>query len=182
MTPWLDLRQIDICLGRLRGHARKRLPARPRSKWLGQIRSAYSLSSPADLWRCAVCRGHCGLTRRSQLTTRWRRRPSRTSCHAAGRLHEDYGRQLLISDAEVEVAANLCVYSTEHVDYRRLITCVKQPSLKIQIRVIYITLSHGIRPVKTWVVGCWRGYLSGARCRLAYGPADATATHCFLLQ
>ena len=32
----------------------------------------------------------------------------------------------------------------------------------------------GIRPVKNWVVGCWRGYLSGARCRLAYGPADAT--------
>ena len=32
------------------------------------------------------------------------------------------------------------------------------------------------------MVGCWRGYLSGARCRLAYGPADATATHCLLLQ
>jgi len=31
-------------------------------------------------------------------------------------------------------------------------------------------------------VRCWRGYLSGARCRLAYGPADATATHCLLLQ
>jgi len=29
----------------------------------------------------------------------------------------------------------------------------------------------GIRPVKNLVVGCWRGYLSGARCRLAYGPA-----------
>jgi len=27
---------------------------------------------------------------------------------------------------------------------------------------------------------CWCGYLSGARCRLAYGPADATATHCLL--
>jgi len=40
----------------------------------------------------------------------------------------------------------------------------------------------GIRPVKNWVVGCWRGYLSGARCRLACGPADTTATHCFLLQ
>ena len=26
------------------------------------------------------------------------------------------------------------------------------------------------------------GYLSGAMCRLAYGPADATATHCLLLQ
>jgi len=24
-------------------------------------------------------------------------------------------------------------------------------------------------------------WLSGARCRLAYGPADATATHCLLL-
>jgi len=38
------------------------------------------------------------------------------------------------------------------------------------------------RPVKNWVVGCWRGYLPGARCRLACGPADATATHCLLLQ
>jgi len=35
---------------------------------------------------------------------------------------------------------------------------------------------------KNWVVGCWHGYLSGVRCRLAYGPADATATHCLLLQ
>jgi len=40
----------------------------------------------------------------------------------------------------------------------------------------------GIRPVKNWVVRCWCGYLSGTRCRLAYGPADATATHCLLLQ
>ena len=30
--------------------------------------------------------------------------------------------------------------------------------------------------------GYWHGYLSGARCRLAYGPADATATYCLLLQ
>ena len=35
---------------------------------------------------------------------------------------------------------------------------------------------------RNWVMGCWRGYLSGARCRLAYGPADATATDCLLLQ
>ena len=40
----------------------------------------------------------------------------------------------------------------------------------------------GIRPVKNWVVGCWRGYLSGAKCRLAYGTADATATGRLLLQ
>ena len=30
---------------------------------------------------------------------------------------------------------------------------------------------------KNRVVRCWHGYLSGARCRLAYGPADASATH-----
>ena len=40
----------------------------------------------------------------------------------------------------------------------------------------------GIQPVKNWVVRCWHGHLSGARCRLAYGPADSTATHCLLLQ
>jgi len=27
-----------------------------------------------------------------------------------------------------------------------------------------------------------RGYLSGARCKLAYDPADATATHCLSVQ
>ena len=32
-------------------------------------------------------------------------------------------------------------------------------------------------PVKNWVMRCWCGYVSGARCRLfAYGPADATAS------
>jgi len=35
---------------------------------------------------------------------------------------------------------------------------------------------------KNSVVGCWHGYLSGARCRFAYGPADTTATHYLLLQ
>jgi len=31
-------------------------------------------------------------------------------------------------------------------------------------------------------VVCCRSCLSGTRCRLAYGPADVTATHCLLLQ
>jgi len=35
---------------------------------------------------------------------------------------------------------------------------------------------------KNWVVGYWHDYLSGARCRLAYGPADATPTHYLFLQ
>ena len=43
-------------------------------------------------------------------------------------------------------------------------------------------LFYMLSTVWWWVVGCWHGYLSGARCRLAYGPADATATYCLLLQ
>ena len=35
----------------------------------------------------------------------------------------------------------------------------------------------GIRPLKNRVVRCWHGCLSGARCRHACGPEDATATH-----
>ena len=35
---------------------------------------------------------------------------------------------------------------------------------------------------KNWVVGCWHGYMSGVRCRFAYGSADATAIHYLLLQ
>ena len=37
---------------------------------------------------------------------------------------------------------------------------------------------EGYPACKNLVVGCWHGYLSGTRCRLAYGPGDATATHC----
>ena len=33
------------------------------------------------------------------------------------------------------------------------------------------------RPVRNWVLGCWRGYLFAARCKwFAYGPASTTAT------
>jgi len=41
---------------------------------------------------------------------------------------------------------------------------------------------NGIRPVRNWVVEYWCGHLSGARCRFAYDPADATSTHFLLLQ
>jgi len=39
----------------------------------------------------------------------------------------------------------------------------------------------GIQPVKNWLVGCWHGHLSAVRCRFAYGPAYAIATHYVLL-
>jgi len=41
--------------------------------------------------------------------------------------------------------------------------------------------SKGIWSVKNWVVRCWRGYLSGARCWFAYGPANATASYYLFL-
>ena len=56
------------------------------------------------------------------------------------------------------------------------------PSVPSVLWYCWLGGRKGIRPVKNWVVGCWRGHLSGARCRLAYGPADATAAHCLLLQ
>ena len=40
----------------------------------------------------------------------------------------------------------------------------------------WLVIRKSIRPVKIWVMRCWCGYLSVARCRLfAYGSADATA-------
>ena len=47
---------------------------------------------------------------------------------------------------------------------------------------LIVGCQEGHPACKNWVVGCWRCYLSEARCRLAYGLADATATHCLLLQ
>jgi len=41
----------------------------------------------------------------------------------------------------------------------------------------WLGIRKSIQPVKCWVIGCWRGYLSGARCKwFAYSLADATAT------
>ena len=41
----------------------------------------------------------------------------------------------------------------------------------------WLGVRKSIRPIKNWVMGYWRGYLSGVWCKwFAYGPADATAT------
>ena len=42
---------------------------------------------------------------------------------------------------------------------------------------LLVVWQEGHPACENWVVGCWCCYLSGARCRLAYGPADAIATH-----
>ena len=58
------------------------------------------------------------------------------------------------------------------------------PSLQFSTLMLFVGQQEGHeRPVKKLqVVGCWHGYLSGERCRLAFSPADATATHCLWLQ
>ena len=55
------------------------------------------------------------------------------------------------------------------------------PLVAFSALTLLIGRQEGHPACKNWVVVCWCGYLSGARCRLAYGPADATATHCLLL-
>ena len=63
---------------------------------------------------------------------------------------------------------------------RYIVDTVKMPSVLWRC---WLGGRKCIRPVKNYrVVVYWHGYLSGARCRLAYGPADATATRCLLLQ
>ena len=52
----------------------------------------------------------------------------------------------------------------------------------ISALTLLVGRQEGHPACKNWVVRCWHGYLYGARCRPAYGPADATATHCLLLQ
>ena len=56
-------------------------------------------------------------------------------------------------------------------------SCV-QLHLAFGALTLLVRQQEGHPASKNWVVGCWRGYLSGARCRLTHGPADATTTHC----
>jgi len=50
-------------------------------------------------------------------------------------------------------------------------------SFSFSALTLLVGRQEGHAACKNSVVGCWRGYLSGARCRL-----DTTATHCLLLQ
>ena len=54
------------------------------------------------------------------------------------------------------------------------------PRLHFPTAVRFTDISRFSRTVVIAVMGCWCGYLSGVRCRLAHHPADATATHCLL--
>ena len=71
-----------------------------------------------------------------------------------------------------------CVFFSDIVD---IFTC-RCKNGAFSALTLLVGRQEGHPACKNWVVRCSRGYLSGARCRLAYGPADATATHCLLLQ
>jgi len=59
---------------------------------------------------------------------------------------------------------------------------LSRPYMSTPALMLLVGRQEGHPACKKLSGGCWRGYLSGARCRLAYGPADATATHCLLTQ
>jgi len=64
----------------------------------------------------------------------------------------------------------------------KLLNCIRHSDIAFSALTLLAGRQKGQPACKNRVVGYWRSYLSAARCRLAYGPADATATHCFLLQ
>jgi len=76
------------------------------------------------------------------------------------------------------IAASLSV----HVGYFDVVICVYMELKTVSALMLLVRWHEGHPACKNWVVECWHGYVSGSRCRFAYGPADVTATHYLLLQ
>ena len=63
-------RHVDLSVGRPPGRYWKRRPGRLCARWIDQVRR-HSNTSPVELWRHAVRRGHgAGATQRPSLATR----------------------------------------------------------------------------------------------------------------
>jgi len=62
--------------------------------------------------------------------------------------------------------------SVDHI----LEICLRVANFAFSALTLLVGRQEGHPACKNWVVRCWHGYLSRVRCRLAYGPADATAT------
>ena len=126
---------------------------------------------------CSCCTKPSSTRPRKDPWTLWRPRHD-THCLRIGCCERKL--RLEHRSADVFYIAILCLFiSTFQCRYTTLhFTSV--PS--VLWHCCWLGSKKGIRPVKNKVVRCWRGDLSEARCKLAYGPADATATHCLLLQ
>jgi len=73
-----------------------------------------------------------------------------------------------------EIGVSLCFCRSSKAYILSEVPVFREPSV---LWCSWLGVRKSIRPVKNWVMRCWCGYLSGARCRLfAYGPADATAS------
>ena len=68
-----------------------------------------------------------------------------------------------------------------HLSFYFAFSCLDLYSLPSVLWRCWLGGRKGIRPVKK-MSGGMLAWLSGMRCRLAYSPADATATHYLLLQ
>jgi len=55
-------------------------------------------------------------------------------------------------------------------------------SVNFSALTLLVGQQEGHPACKSCVVGRWHGYLSAASSRLAHVSADATATHCLVLQ
>ena len=93
-------------------------------------------------------------------------------------------RDVMCCSQHVCVCLCVCLHVSKstYLTYKIFYTCFMWRCAPSVLWRCWFGDRKGIWPVKNWAVGCWHGYLSGARCRLAYGPADSTATHCLLLQ
>ena len=74
-------------------------------------------------------------------------------------------KDLFIKEKWLLFSASLCIVIV-------VVVLIVLPSV---LRRCWLGCRKGIRPVKNLSGGCWHGYQSRARCRLAYVPADATA-------
>ena len=79
----------------------------------------------------------------------------------------------------LQAAAAMPFYHTYSIYF--VISLLLALMIAFSALTLLVGRQEGHPACKNWVVGCWCSYLSGARCRFAYGPADATATHCLLL-
>ena len=113
------------------------------------------------------------------VSKHWRK-TQHTTCVAIGHIYVVHVMPLI----NTKVHDSVC--STNNQTSRCSLCSLNNLVLNHQLTAECHTILHEypllIRPVKNWVAGCWHGYLSAARSRFAYGPADATATHCLLLQ
>jgi len=84
-------------------------------------------------------------------------------------------RYTLCRNGSVKCSDNMChiehMYQHTDISYLFIYYCFSALTL-------LVGRQEGHQAYKTQ----WLGYLSGVRCRLAYGPADVTAAHCLLLQ